>query len=70
MEKGTTLKVELLTVEQAAIRLRIQPATIRSWILRRTNLEVVHVGRCVRITERSVEKFIADHTVAPVRNSR
>jgi excisionase family DNA binding protein len=55
----------LLAVEQAAERLGVKPATIRSWILRREKLEVVKVGRLVRITEKSIERFIDDNTVPP-----
>lgn len=55
----------LLTVAQAADRLGVKPATIRSWILRRIHLEVVKVGRCVRITERSINQFIDRNTIRP-----
>jgi len=39
----------LLTVEQAAERLSVKAATIRSWILKGEKLEVVRIGRLVRI---------------------
>jgi excisionase family DNA binding protein len=55
----------LLTVEQAAERLSVKPATIRSWILKREKLEVVKVGRLVRITDRSIQKFIDTNTIPP-----
>ena len=54
-----------VTVSEAANRLGVKPATIRSWILRRIHLEVVKVGRCVRITERSIDDFIERHTTRP-----
>ena len=55
----------LLTVNETAERLGVKPATIRSWILQRKNLEVVKVGRLVRITEESVQRFIDDNTIPP-----
>lgn len=55
----------LLTVEQTAERLGVKASTVRSWILRREKLEVVKVGRLVRITERSIEKLIDDNTIPP-----
>ena len=55
----------LLTVDAAAERLGVRPATIRSWILKREKLEVVKVGRLVRITEDSVERFIEKNTIPP-----
>jgi excisionase family DNA binding protein len=55
----------LLTVEEAAARLCVKVSTIRSWILRRQHLEVVKVGRLVRITDRSIDEFIARNTIPP-----
>jgi len=55
----------LLAVEEAAERLGVKPATIRSWILRREKLEVVKVGRLVRITEESIDSFIDRNTIPP-----
>jgi excisionase family DNA binding protein len=65
MKKNEEPVVRLLTVREAADRLGVKPATIRSWILKRKNLEVVKVGRCVRITERSIQKLIEDNTISP-----
>jgi len=59
------IKSKLLAVDQAAERLGVKPATIRSWILRREKLEVVKVGRLVRITEKSVDRFIDENTIPP-----
>jgi excisionase family DNA binding protein len=58
-------RVRLLTVDQAAELLGVKPSTIRAWILKREKLEVVKVGRLVRITERSIEKLIDDNTIPP-----
>jgi excisionase family DNA binding protein len=55
----------LLTVEQAAERLSVKAATIRSWILKGEKLEVVRIGRLVRIRESSIEQFIEDNTTPP-----
>lgn len=58
-------QVHLLTVNETAEQLGVKPSTIRSWILKRQKLEVVKVGRLVRITERSIEKLINDNTIPP-----
>lgn len=58
-------RFKLLTVEQTAQRLGVKPATIRSWILRREKIEVVKVGRLVRIKESSIRRFIEENTVQP-----
>jgi excisionase family DNA binding protein len=55
----------LLTVDQAAERLGVRPATIRSWILKRQKVAVVRVGRLVRITESSIENLIENNTTPP-----
>jgi excisionase family DNA binding protein len=63
--KPNEARSRLLAVEEAAERLGVKPATIRSWILRREKLEVVKVGRLVRITEKSIDKFIDENTIPP-----
>jgi excisionase family DNA binding protein len=55
----------LLSVSETASRLGVKSSTIRAWILRREKLEVVKIGRCVRITERSVNTFINNNLVPP-----
>jgi excisionase family DNA binding protein len=67
--KPNAASSRLLTVEQAAECLGVKPATIRSWILRREKLEIVKVGRLVRITERSIQKFIDENTIPPREKS-
>lgn len=56
----------LLSVEQAAERLGVRPSTIRSWILKRQKLEIVKVGRLVRIPESAIDKLIDDNTISPI----
>lgn len=58
-------KLNLLTVEQTARRLCVKPATVRSWILKREKIEVVRVGRLVRIKESSIIRFIDQNTFEP-----
>lgn len=51
---------KLLTVPEAADRLKLQPSTIRKWIFER-RLAHVRVGRrAVRIREADVEKLIRE----------
>ncbi len=68
--KPNEARSKLLAVDEAAERLGVRPATIRSWILRREKLEVVKVGRLVRITEKSIERFIDDNTIPPKDDGR
>jgi len=65
--KPNETSTRLLTVEQTAECLGVKPATIRSWILKREKLEVVKVGRLIRIKEISVHKFIEKNTIPPRR---
>jgi excisionase family DNA binding protein len=66
--KPNEARSRLLAIDEAAERLGVKPATIRSWILRREKLEIVKVGRLVRITEKSVDRFIDDNTIPPKEN--
>ena len=51
---------KLLTVPEAADRLKLQPSTIRKWIFQR-RLAHVRIGRrAVRIREADVEKLIRE----------
>ena len=64
MKHGET-STRLLTIEQTAEYLGVKPATIRSWILKREKIEVVKVGRLIRIKESSVQRFIEKNTIPP-----
>lgn len=61
---------ELLTVPEAAERLRVKPSTIRAWILRGEYLQVVHLGRAVRVTSASVDELIRENTSQPKKKNR
>lgn len=48
---------ELLTIAEVASILRVKPATIRAWILRR-RIPFLHIGRLVRIRRSDVDALI------------
>ncbi len=61
MKKQTVTQwtmTQLVTVPQAADRLKVSPATIRKWIFYR-RLPFVKVGRSVRLREADVEALIS-----------
>lgn len=52
----------LLTEDEAAAFLKVQPATLATWRVRgRPNLPFVRVGRCVRYRQQDISAFIEDH---------
>jgi len=57
-----TEETELLTVPEAAGLLRLQPSTIRSWILNR-RLPFVKLGRVVRIRKADCDSLVTESTV-------
>jgi excisionase family DNA binding protein len=61
-ERPATTK--LLTLKEAADRLAISLPTIRSWVWHR-KIEIVKIGRCVRIREQVILDLIATNTVRP-----
>jgi excisionase family DNA binding protein len=59
---------QLLTLEETAERLAISMPTIRAWVWRR-KIEVVRIGRCVRIREKVIRDLIT-HNTCPAAPSR
>ena len=60
-------KSELLTVDEFAAFLRVKPATIRDWVLRR-RIPSYRVGRLVRLKRADAEALIEDGFVPAYRN--
>ncbi len=56
---------ELLNVHEAAVVLRLKPATIRDWIWRR-RIPYVKLGRRVFIRRKDVEHLIAANIVPAI----
>ena len=54
----------LLTLKEAADRLAISLPTIRSWVWQR-KIEIVKIGRCVRIREQVISELILKSTIPP-----
>lgn len=59
-------KKTLLTVRQAALRMTISDKSTWRMVYER-KLEVVRIGRCVRVTEKSVDDMIEGGTTPPTR---
>lgn len=59
---------QLLSIQEAAERLGLRPATIRAWLLRR-KLPRVNCGRAVRIPAEAIAQFIERNTI-PAREER
>jgi len=58
------MESQLLTVKEAAARLRLQPTTIRAWILNR-KIQYVKIGGRVFIRSADIDTLI-DQNLIPV----
>jgi excisionase family DNA binding protein len=52
------MESQLLTVEEFAKALRVQPSCARRWIAEK-KIEIIHVGRLVRIPAAEVTRIIS-----------
>lgn len=59
--------MRLLRLEEAAERLGLKLSTVRFWVWQR-KIEIVRVGRAVRVKEDTVERLIEDGTVPAKRS--
>jgi len=55
----------LLSVEEAAEYIGVRPGTLRNWLSARRTA-YVKVGRLTRLSSDTLNRFIAEHTVASV----
>ena len=61
----------LLTEDEAAQLLKIQPATLATWRVKgRPNLPFVRVGRCVRYRRQDILAFIEGHLASHTGQGR
>ena len=61
----------LLTEDEAASLLKIQPATLATWRVKgRPNLPFVRVGRCVRYRRQDILAFIEGHLASHTGQGR
>ncbi len=59
---GCGAATALLTEDEAAALLKLQPATLATWRVRgRPHLPFVRVGRCVRYRPQDISAFIEGH---------
>lgn len=64
LPKNAAFDTRLLTLKEAATLLTISLATIRAWVWQR-KIEVVRIGRCVRIREQVISELILTNTIPP-----
>jgi excisionase family DNA binding protein len=48
----------LLSIQQAADRLGLSPATLRAWRFRSRTLQFIKIGGAIRVSEEAVENLI------------
>ncbi len=65
--RGELASTRLLTLKEAANRLAISLPTIRSWVWQR-KIEIVKIGRCVRVREQVISELISRNTVPAIAN--
>jgi excisionase family DNA binding protein len=58
------INTKLLTLKEAANQLAISLPTIRAWVWQR-KIEIVKIGRCVRIREHVISELILKSTIPP-----
>ena len=58
---GENDQEQLLTLEQTAERLAVSLPTLRAWVWKK-KIEVVRIGRCVRVREKIVQEVISRNT--------
>ena|SRR6185295_11594278 len=69
-DRKDTIVEKLLTVPEAADRLRLQPSTVRKWLFER-RLPYVRVGRrAVRIREIDIEKLLRENYTPALKDTR
>ena len=68
---GCGAATALLTEDEAAALLKLQPATLATWRVRgRPHLPFVRVGRCVRYRPQDISAFIEGHLASHTGQGR
>ena len=60
-----TVAGPLLSVDEAAAYLGVQPGTLRNWLSAR-RLPYVKVGRLTKLSQPDLDEFIAEHRIDAV----
>ena len=58
----------LMSIDEAADYLGVRPGTLRNWLSAR-RLTYVKVGRLTRLSSDTLNRFIAEHTVASIEDA-